>query len=179
MYCLESENMQNNGMQFRQIADLEQLAEIDYERGDTVWLEQVFGLKNHEPAIQEVGTVRMFDGRAITWPNTLGHRGVLELHDKTKPGYAHVLQFSLIDPNIRIISTANVPPQRLDWKREAESIPDVTRLSLEEKLKLIPRDGNYPWALQEANEILREAQKERLEFNRYQRVAYYSKTVTF
>lgn len=170
--------MQNNKLEFRQIADLEPLADIEFDRGDTVWLEQIFGLKNNESAVQDVGAVKILDGRAIAWPNTLQHRGYLELKDKTKPGYAHILQFMLIDPNIRIISTANVPPQRLDWKNEADQAPvDVTKLSLEDKLKIIPREGKYPWALQEAKDILREARIERQEFNHYQDVAYHSKNV--
>jgi hypothetical protein len=165
-------------IEFRQIADLEPLADIDFDRGDTVWLEQIFGLKNNEPAVQDVGGIRIMDGRAIAWPNTLQHRGVLTLKDKTKPGYAHMLHLLLVDPNIRIISTANVPPQRLDWKHEADKASlDVTKLSLEEKLKFIPREGNYPWALQEAKDILREARIERHEFNRYQDVAFHSKNV--
>lgn len=170
--------MTNNELEFRQIADLEQLAEFEYDRGDTVWLEQIFGLQNNEPAVQTVGSIKIMDGRAIAWPNTLQHRGILELKDKTKPGYAHILQLFLVDPNIRIISTANVPPQRLDWKHEADNAPmDVTKLSLEDKLKIIPREGKYPWALQEAKDILREARFERQEFNRYQDVAYHSKNV--
>ncbi|CRG86737.1 hypothetical protein PISL3812_03748 [Talaromyces islandicus] len=168
----------NTELEFRQIADLEPLADIEFDRGDTVWLEQIFGLHNNEPAVQEVGGVKILDGRAITWPNTLQHRGVLELEDKTKPGYAQILQFMLIDPNIRVISTANVPPQRLDWKHEVDVAPvDVTKLSLEEKLKVIPREGRYPWALQEAKDILHEARIERQEFNRYQDVAFHSKNV--
>lgn len=170
--------MQDNDVEFRQIVDLEQLAEFEYDRGDTVWLEQIFGLQNNEPAVQTVGSIKIMDGRAVAWPNTLQHRGVLGLKDKTKPGYAHMLQLFLIDPNIRIISTANVPPQRLDWKREADIAPvDVTKLSLEDKLKALPREGGYPWALQEAKNILREARVERQQFNHYQDVAYHSKYV--
>lgn len=170
--------MEINALEFRQIVDLEPLADIEYDRGDTVWLEQIFGLHNNEPAVQNVGTVNIMDGRAVAWPNTLQHRGILRLQDKTKTGYAHMVQFMLIDPNIRIISTANVPPQRLDWKREADNLSiDVTKLSLEEKLKILPREGGYPWVLQEAKDILREARHERREFNRYQDVAYHSKVV--
>jgi hypothetical protein len=178
VYCLESENVHHNEIEFRQIADLEPLAEVEYDRGDTVWLEQIFGLRNNEPAVQRVGGVKIRDGRAIAWPNTLQHRGSLELNDKTKPGYSHLLQIMLVDPNVRIISTANVPPQRLDWKHEVDKSPvDVTKLSLEDKLKVIPREGNYPWALQEAKDILHEARIERQQFNHYQDVAFHSKNV--
>ena len=38
-----------------------------------------------------------------------------KLADPTKPGYRRFLALWLVDPNLRIISTANVPPQRQDW----------------------------------------------------------------
>ena len=38
-----------------------------------------------------------------------------KLDDPTKPGHRRFLAVWLVDPNLRIISTANVPPQRQDW----------------------------------------------------------------
>jgi len=178
VYCVESENIENSAIEFRQIVDLEPLADLDFERGDTVWLEQIFGLKISEPAVQEVGGIKLTDGRAIAWPNTLEHRAFMKLKDPSKPGYSHIVQFMLVDPNIRIISTANVPPQRLDWKPEADRVNvDLNKLSLEDKLKILPRKGDYPWALQEAKDILNEARMERREFNHYQDVAFQSRIV--
>ena len=37
------------------------------------------------------------------------------LKDHSKPGHIRFLTLWLVDPHQRIISTANVPPQRLDW----------------------------------------------------------------
>lgn len=37
------------------------------------------------------------------------------LRDPTKPGYRRFIALWLVDPLTRIISTANVPPQRQDW----------------------------------------------------------------
>jgi hypothetical protein len=41
-----------------------------------------------------------------------------ELVDRTKPGHRKILALFLVDPNIKIISSANVPCQRKDWWRE-------------------------------------------------------------
>jgi Protein of unknown function (DUF4246) len=38
-----------------------------------------------------------------------------ELEDKLKPGHRKILALFLVDPNLHIISTASVPPQRRDW----------------------------------------------------------------
>jgi hypothetical protein len=41
------------------------------------------------------------------------------LQDPTKPGHRRFIALWLVDPHQRIISTANVPPQRFDWWAEA------------------------------------------------------------
>ena len=43
----------------------------------------------------------------------------LQLVDPTKPGHRRFIALWLVDPTRRIISTANVPPQRLDWYMES------------------------------------------------------------
>ncbi|KAJ6184217.1 hypothetical protein N7519_005518 [Penicillium mononematosum] len=59
-------------------------------------------------------------GRLLTFPNTLQHRvSPFSLADNTKPGHRKILALFLVDPNLRIISSANVPPQdELWWKRK-------------------------------------------------------------
>jgi hypothetical protein len=43
----------------------------------------------------------------------------IRLADPTMPGHRRFIALWLVDPNLRIISTANVPPQRRDWWLEA------------------------------------------------------------
>lgn len=38
-----------------------------------------------------------------------------ELKDKTKPGHRRFVALWLVDPHVRIISTAKVPPQQQSW----------------------------------------------------------------
>lgn len=41
------------------------------------------------------------------------------LQDPTQPGHRRFLALWLVDPHQRIVSTANVPPQQLDWWADA------------------------------------------------------------
>ena len=123
-------------MEFRNIVESDTLGEIEHDPSDFIWLQQVFGLTNGEPAIQYPGSICANIGRVIMYPSTIQHKFTrFELKDKTKPGYARTVAFYLVDPNIRIISTANIPPQRLDWTKElspGEGVKEgLQRLALE------------------------------------------------
>lgn len=45
------------------------------------------------------------------------------LEDRSKPGHRKILAFFLVDPNLRVISTANIPPQSEEWWKGQ---PDTT-----------------------------------------------------
>jgi len=69
--------------------------------------------------IENLGSVACTEGRLLTFPNLLQHRvEPFSLADPTKPGHRKILALFLVDPNIRIISTANVPPQQKSWWSE-------------------------------------------------------------
>lgn len=175
-------NIESVRMHYRQVSDTRAFQDLDYERGDTIWLEEIFGLRHDEAPVQEVGYVECAQGKMVTWPNTVQHNFSVTLKDNSQVGHVHCVNFMLVDPNIRIISTANVPPQRLDWKVESEHAEkrgiDVRKLPLEEKLKILPREGGFPWVLQEAREILVQSKEERKKFNHYQNVAFHSKNIS-
>lgn len=66
------------------------------------------------------------------------------LEDPTKPGHRRFIALWLIDPHVRVVSTANVPPQQKDWWIEqhgaVSEVPD-SLMSIEEakehRLKLM------------------------------------------
>ncbi|GAM40589.1 hypothetical protein TCE0_039r13055 [Talaromyces pinophilus] len=182
LYFFEMRNIENVCMHFRQISDTRAFQDLNYERGDTVWLEEIFGLRHDESPVQEVGSIECAQGKMVVWPNTIQHDISFTLKDKSQMGHVHAVNFMLIDPNIRIISTANVPPQRLDWKTETEQALkrgiDVRKLPIDEKLKILPREGDFPWVLHDAREILMESKEERKKFNHYQNVAFHSKNIS-
>jgi hypothetical protein len=99
------------------------LVDVGYEQGQHEFLYEVFGfdpdvVDNDSDSLitQDLGNVVCQKGRLLTFPNTVQHRvSPFSLADRSKPGHRKILALFLIDPNQRIISSANVPPQRVDW----------------------------------------------------------------
>lgn len=82
-------------------------------------------------------------GRLLTFPNTLQHRvSPFSLADRSKPGHRKILALFLIDPSRRVISTANVPPQREDWCNDwAAATNDVLNNRLPRELQAMVREN--------------------------------------
>ncbi|KAJ5390862.1 uncharacterized protein N7496_001930 [Penicillium cataractarum] len=175
----DNENMEEPVMEFRNIVETGSLGEVDHEANDFVWLKQVFGLANGEPAVQRPGSIKCKVGRSVIFPSTVQHRLThFELKDKSKPGHNRALVFFLIDPNLRIISTANIPPQRLDWTLDIKGDEDKTKsimagLALDNK----DRKGPMPMSLLEALDLRWKFLEEMMEFTKYQHVAFESPVV--
>jgi Protein of unknown function (DUF4246) len=100
---------------------------ISYEQDRHEFLQQVYGFPkdfgkacwNSGQITQELGSVNSEEGRLITFPNTLQHKvSPFSLADPSQPGHRKILAMFLVDPHHRITSTANVPPQRQDWRLE-------------------------------------------------------------
>ncbi|KAJ5336716.1 hypothetical protein MYU51_005805 [Penicillium brevicompactum] len=172
----EHNNVNDCYMEFRNMVETASLTEVDHEPNDFIWLRQVFGLENNEPAIQAPGSIRAMPGRCIMYPSTIQHKFTrFELKDKTKPGFARALVFLLVDPNIRIISTANIPPQRLDWTIDVPELGNELKEAMA-KLALDNRNskGHMPMTLDEALEHRAKVLQGIIEFARYQGVAFES-----
>jgi len=167
-------------MAFRHLAETTSLDEVEHHPEDTVWLKKIFGLNVGDPAIQEPGKIRCFPNRMIMFPSTVQHRYEgLELIDRSKPGGAKAFSFFLVDPNIRITSTANVPPQRLDWAFQGADYDEFLNLNISlDKLSLgFQKQSNLPFSMSEAKRFHAQALKEVIEFTKYTDVAWDSKKV--
>jgi hypothetical protein len=136
-------------------------------------LTAVFGCQNEEPTVQEIGSVACTEGRLLTFPNILQHRVTpFSLADPTKPGHRKILALFLVDPAIRIISTANVPPQQRDWWAEAiqkafnsrSSGKAFEKLSQEICDKVFESVDSFPIGLDEAKDIRLSLMEERKDF---------------
>jgi hypothetical protein len=66
-------------------------------------------------AFQRLGNIPVREGRLLAFPNTLEMRSLYSLKDQSEPGRCKILTLSLVDPHMRILSTANVPPQQMEW----------------------------------------------------------------
>ncbi|KAJ1711433.1 hypothetical protein NYO67_6445 [Aspergillus flavus] len=137
IYYYDSENIKPSTLSFRQ-----------HGRSD-FW---VFGTSegmNFSKPSSELASVLCQEGRLLTFPNTVQHRvSSFSLADRSKPGHRRILALFLVDPHRRIISSANVPPQREDWLPE----------ELESKAK---RDMKPLMTMDEAREARLELMAER------------------
>ena len=90
--------------------------DVAYEQDEKDWLTDIFGCQNENGAVQYVGSVETCEGRLITFPNILQHRvSPFKLADPAKPGHRKIVALFLVDPNIKITSTAHVPCQQQEW----------------------------------------------------------------
>lgn len=114
---------------------------------------EYYGVQNEERGalIQVLGSVATRQGRLLVFPNVLQHRvSPFKLADPTKPGHRKILAMFLVDPHIRVISTANVPPQQRDWwAEEVRQIPQFAGLPTEIFLQIIDH-VDEPYGVEQA-----------------------------
>lgn len=172
LYYYSSDNISSSRLAFMQRSHYDYM-EVWYEQNEHDFLEAVYGLSNEEPAIQEVGSVACTEGRLLTFPNILQHRvQPFSLADPTKPGCRKILALFLVDPAIRIISTANVPPQQRDWwaedvQRDLRGHHDVGLGKLSQEIfdKVVESVDDFPIGMDDAKEIRLSLMAERSHFN--------------
>jgi Protein of unknown function (DUF4246) len=119
--------------------------------------------------VQEVGSVETREGRLLTFPNILQHQvQPFELEDPTKPGHRKILALFLVDPYVRVLSTAHVPPQQLDWwRRSLTDENEKTRLNdlpVELQEQVFSQVEDFPISLEEAKRLREELMDERRDF---------------
>jgi len=153
----------------------------DYPQGHREWLEPIYGLTNEGNTVQHLGSVNTPEGRLITFPNILQHQvQPFELEDKSKPGHRKILALFLVDPHVRILSTADVPIQRADWWSEevihtlregavreltAERLPKgLITLPVELRHKVLGEIDDFPILWEDAKKIREELMEERSAF---------------
>ncbi|MCJ1251985.1 hypothetical protein MMC30_009223 [Trapelia coarctata] len=163
LYYYDSANITENRLAFRQDSETEPMSEFPYKQNDHKWLSEIFGVKNDGLSVQEVGDVVCKEGRLLTWPNILQHRvSAFQLADVTKPGHRKILALFLVDPNIRVISTANVPPQQRHWwAEEVAKTGALASLSAEIREHVIGEVEEFPIGMAEAKEFRLRLMKER------------------
>lgn len=171
LYYYDSENITDSRLAFRQQSAWDDADEISYPQSVHGWLTEVFGCEQDGPAMQDVGAILCREGRLITFPNILQHQvQPFKLSDPTKPGHRKILALFLVDPGIRIISTANVPPQQKDWWSEhinnqmTRSGKALGKLSNELKDKIVEEVDDFPISMEKAKELRLDLMAERSVF---------------
>ncbi|KAF8465067.1 hypothetical protein BDZ91DRAFT_681804 [Kalaharituber pfeilii] len=165
IYYYDFDNIAESRLSFRQQCDPKDAEKISYAQYQWSWLWQVFGCKNDDPAVQEIGSITAREGRLVTFPNTLQHKvEPFRLLDPTKPGHRKIVALFLVDPYIKVISTANVPPQRRDWwgQEVIERAQDVFgRLTPEVQGYIMRHVDGFPMSEEEAERVREELMEER------------------
>lgn len=165
IYYYDVENTTESRIRFRQETDLEH-GDMDYEQGEFEPLCEIFGTDSlvGEPAVQEIGSIATPQSRLLAFPNTLQHRvEPFRLEDPKRPGHRRFVVMWLVDPNYRIVSTRNVPPQRHDWwKRDSYHRLGIGHMLPAELADMVLEEvGEWPMGMEEAKKLRLELMDER------------------
>ncbi|KAK6495017.1 hypothetical protein TWF481_003045 [Arthrobotrys musiformis] len=165
IYYYSNENITSSSLKFRQEVNTEDAIEWSYMQNEHEFMRPLFGIGNEQAAIQKVGEVDTKQGRLVTFPNTLQHQvQPFKLEDPTKPGHRKILVVFLVDPHTRVVSTANVPPQRKDWWEELlneDSGKRLNRLPQELRDMIVDSVDEFPIDMEAAKKIRVELMEER------------------
>ncbi|KAF5313504.1 hypothetical protein D9611_008549 [Ephemerocybe angulata] len=170
IYYYSCENISPSSLAFRQQSVVPKREELYYPQNHHEWVPELFGIDTETDSIQVLGSVDTREGRIITFPNILQHQvQPFKLEDPTKPGHRKIMALFLVDPHTSIISTADVPPQRLDWW--AEEVPakegDVqdadalTKLPNELQQRIFSSVEDFPIDMVKAKELREKLMAER------------------
>ncbi|KAJ1946754.1 hypothetical protein GGF37_000966 [Kickxella alabastrina] len=113
---------------------------------------------------QEIGQVKLQNGRCIVFPNTYQRRlSQLHLVNKNIPGHCKMLILYFVIPTDPIVSTEIVLPQQQDWWTkdvfQVEPLVKIPTLVLDNIIEHV----DFPMSLSAAKEIRAEFEKERRE----------------
>jgi Protein of unknown function (DUF4246) len=140
--------------------------DIGYDQDHHDWLPEVFGCEQNGPNVQYVGDVATKEGRLLTFPNVFQHRVLpFRLIDPTKLGHRKILALFLVDPHIKIISSANVPCQQREWwAQEIKEQGLLGTVPAEIQNEIIHNVVEFPIGIEEAKELRLELMEERKVF---------------
>jgi len=113
------ENITESRLHFRQA-----IREPDYEQNDNRGVEERYNLSDEDPLNQALGHIVTKEGRTVAFPNLFQHRvDPFELVDKSLPGHRKILVYFVVNPLVRVLSTAEVPPQQQSWVARSYDSP--------------------------------------------------------
>jgi hypothetical protein len=118
IYYADEANITDSRLSFRQSVE----APSHYQQDDHEGVRGMYGLAQHAPLVQVLGSVRTSAGRMLCFPNILQHRvEPFALKDPSKPGHREIVVFFLVDPtqSAHVLSTSRVPPQQASWLRDS------------------------------------------------------------
>ncbi|KAG9028508.1 hypothetical protein FS837_003855, partial [Tulasnella sp. UAMH 9824] len=168
IYYYDCENITDSELSFRVGVNLENSGN---DPNDEEGVLLTWGIKPGQPSNQVVGAVKTSSNRCIAFPNIYQHKvSPFKLVDPTKPGHRKIVALFLVDPENRIPSTSDIPPQQSHWAREAifDSLVkgnDKMKAPLPvELVDMVADDVDTVMSMAEAKAYRDELVKERTEF---------------
>ncbi|KAK7963383.1 hypothetical protein PG988_010357 [Apiospora saccharicola] len=115
LYYLDSENVTPSSLAFRMGTSWDQDG-LQMSAGQDAynWLERSYGTSFGPPTAAGPAC-----STTAAWTPPRGACSPFPTSYPTKPGHRRFLALWLVDPHQRIVSTANIPPQQLDWWADA------------------------------------------------------------
>lgn len=151
---LRCDNITTSRLAFRTMVD-----EPEYEQSDHQGVGMQYGVSDEDRLVDVIGAVECTEGRVVAFSNVFQHLvKPFKLEDSSKPGLRTIAAIFLVDPNKRILSTADIPPQQLSWHNEASSLPSLLPAEVQE---VLDTKRDFPLPLEKAKELREELMKER------------------
>ncbi|KAG9022000.1 hypothetical protein FS837_006801 [Tulasnella sp. UAMH 9824] len=117
IYYYDCENITDSQLAFRVAVNF---LGARFEQGDNDGVRLTLGMEYGQPSNQLVGAVKTSANRCIAFPNIYQHQvSSFKLVDPTKPGHRKIVALFMVDPENRVPSTSDLPPQQSYWAREA------------------------------------------------------------
>lgn len=153
IYYYDTENITDSSLSFRVGFD-----DPPYEQGDTVFCEEIYGVKDEQQMTRDIGTLKTTKDRVIIFPNACQHHvDPFCLEDKTRTGHRRILAFFIVDPyNKAVVATDDVPIQQEEWWNDGTNI-----LPHEVMDKIKSLNANLPQSLEQTKDVRKELMEER------------------
>jgi Protein of unknown function (DUF4246) len=95
----------------------------------------MYGPVDCEPPPEPLGSVLCKAGWCVCFPNLFQHQvAPFRLADASRPGVRKVAAVFLVDPNVRVLSTRDVPPQQQSWHDAASGLGSLVPEEVKTKL---------------------------------------------
>ncbi|KAI1418445.1 hypothetical protein F5Y13DRAFT_149182 [Hypoxylon sp. FL1857] len=162
LYYYDAENISESRLAFKQAVDADEMR-MQPPQHEWESLARWHGITDEDLPFQEIGSVLTRPGRLIAFPNVFQHQvQPFHLEDPLKPGHRKILAMFLVDPNIRVLSTGVVPPQRKDWwAREVRKIPPFSVIPMEIFDLIVEFVEDFPISWERAGEVRENLMQER------------------
>lgn len=111
IYYYSFDNVTQSDLQFRRSLN----EPTFYKQSSDKDCYKKYGIRDEDILNEELGDIETCENKCIVFKNDVQHKVAnFELKDINKNGYRKILVFFLIDPNVKILSTKDIPYQSIE-----------------------------------------------------------------